>query len=85
MAVVVISGLFKGYDFQLVQSGLDTSLIEMYALSLNYCLSKFCARGSEPPSLLRTLSPKMVYGIIAGIRRLIAEKNSGLSSVKRGI
>jgi len=47
MAVVVISGLFKGYDFQLVQSGLDTSLIEMYALSLNYCLSKFCARGSE--------------------------------------
>lgn len=85
MAVVAISGLFKGYDFQLVQSGLDASLIEMYALSLNYCLSKFFARGSEPPSLLRTLSSKMVYGIIAGIRRFIAEKNSGLSSVKRGI
>lgn len=37
---VGVTGLFKDYDFHLVQS-LDTSLIEMNALSLNYWLSNF--------------------------------------------
>lgn len=37
---VEVSVLFKDHDFHLVQS-LETSLIEMNALSLNYWLSTF--------------------------------------------
>ena len=37
---VEVSFLFKDHDFHLVQS-LETSLIEMNALSLNYWLSTF--------------------------------------------
>ena len=40
---VEVSGLFKDYDFHLVQS-LNTSFIEMHALSLNYLLSKLVQR-----------------------------------------
>ena len=42
--------LFKDYDFHLVQS-LDTSLIEMNALSLNYWLSKFVQEVAKSSSV----------------------------------
>ena len=60
---VEVSGLFKDYDFHLVQS-LDTSLIETNALSLNYWLSKFVQEVAKPSS------ERTLYGIIDGIRRL---------------
>ena len=74
---VEISGLFRDYDFHLVQS-LDKSLIEMNALSLNYWLSKFnlCKRWrNQRPSNVIPQEQCMVF-IIAGIRYL-AEKEPG--------
>ena len=47
---VLVSGLFKDYDFHLVQS-LDTSLIEMNTLSLNYWLSKFVQEVAKSSSV----------------------------------
>ena len=47
---VEVSGLFKDYDFHLVQS-LDTSLIEMNALSLNYWLSTFVQEVAKSSSV----------------------------------
>ena len=47
---VEVSGLFKDYDFHLVQS-LDKSLIEMNALSLNYWLSKFVQEVAKSSSV----------------------------------
>ena len=47
---VEVSGLFKDYDFHLVQS-LDTSLIEMNAFSLNYWLSKFVQEVAKSSSV----------------------------------
>lgn len=45
---VEVSGLFKDYDFHLVES-LDASFIEIIALrSLNYWLSKFRSRNLPP-------------------------------------
>ena len=71
---VEVSGLFKDYDFHLVHS-LDTSLIEMNASSLNYCLSKFVQEVAKSSS--ERYPPRTVYGIIAGIRRFLAEKKPG--------
>ena len=72
---VEVSGLFKDYDFHLVES-LDTSLIEMIALrSLNYWLSKFVQEVAKSSS--ERYPPRKVKGIIAGIRRYLAEKKPG--------
>lgn len=72
---VEVSGLFKDYDFHLVES-LDTSLIEMIALrSLNYWLSKFVQEVAKSSS--ERYPPRRVNGIIAGIRRYLAEKKPG--------
>ena len=72
---VEVSGLFKDYDFHLVES-LDTSLIEMIALrSLNYWLSKFVQEVAKSSS--ERYPPRKVNGIIAGIRRYLAEKKPG--------
>ena len=38
--IVEFTGLFKTYDFHLVES-LDTPLVEMSVLSINYWLTKF--------------------------------------------
>ena len=72
---VEVSGLFKDYDFHLVES-LDTSLIEMIALrSLNYWLSKFVQEVAKSSS--ERYPPRKVNGIIAGIRRYLPEKKPG--------
>ena len=72
---VEVSGLFKDYDFNLVES-LDTSLIEMIALrSLNYWPSKFVQEVAKSSS--ERYPPRTVNGIIAGIRRYLAEKKPG--------
>ena len=72
---VEVSGLFKDYDFHLVES-LDISLIEMIALrSLNYWLSKFVQEVAKSSS--ERYPPRKVNGIIAGIRRYLAEKKPG--------
>lgn len=72
---VEVSGLFKDYDFHLVES-LDTSLIEMIALrSLNYWLSKFVQEVAKSSS--ERYPPRKVNGIIAGIRPYLAEKKPG--------
>lgn len=72
---VEVSGLFKDDDFHFVES-LDTSLIEMIALrSLNYWLSKFVQEVAKSSS--ECYPPRKVNGIIAGIRRYLAEKKPG--------
>ena len=72
---VEVSGLFKDYDFHLVES-LDTSLIEMIALrSLNYWLSKFVQEVAKSSS--ERYAPRTVNGINAGILRYLAEKKPG--------
>ena len=38
--IVEVAGLFKTYDFHLVET-LDTPLVEMSVLSINYLLTKF--------------------------------------------
>ena len=68
--IVEVAGLFKTYDFHQVES-LDTPLVEMNVLSINYWLTKFVQVAK--PSRER-YPPKTLYGIIAGIRRFLAEQ-----------
>ena len=46
--IVEFTGLFKTYDFHLVES-LDTPLVEMSVLSINYWLTKFVQEVAKPP------------------------------------
>ena len=66
-----VTGLFKTYDFHLVES-LDTPLVEMSVLSINYWLTKFVQEVAKPSK--ERYPPKTLYGIIAGIRRFLAEQ-----------
>ena len=45
--IVEVAGLFKTYDFQQVES-LDTPLVEMSVLSINYWLTKFVQEVAKP-------------------------------------
>lgn len=45
--IVEVAGLFKTYDFHEVQS-LDTPLVEMSVLSINYWLTKFFQEVVKP-------------------------------------
>lgn len=69
--IVEFTGLFKTYDFHLVES-LDTPLVEMSVLSINYWLTKFVQEVAKPSK--ERYPPKTLYGIIAGIRRFLAEQ-----------
>ena len=69
--IVEVAGLFKTYDFYLVES-LDTPLVEMSVFSINYWLTKFVQEVAKPSKEL--YPPKTLYGIIAGIRRFLAEQ-----------
>ena len=54
-----------------VQS-LDTPLVKMSVLSINYWLTKFIQEVAKPSK--ERYPPKTLYGIIAGIRRFLAEQ-----------
>ena len=71
MPNVEVTGLFKDYDFHLVQS-LDTSLIKVNVLSLKYWLFKFVQEVAKSSS--ERYAPRTVYGIIASIHQSLAEK-----------
>ena len=45
--IVEVAGLFKTYDFHQVES-LDTPLVEMSVLSINYWLTKFVQEIAKP-------------------------------------
>ena len=45
--IVEVAGLFKTYDFLLVES-LDTPMVEMSVLSINYWLTKFVQGVAKP-------------------------------------
>ena len=51
---------------------LDTPLVEMSVLSINYWLTKFVLEVAKPPK--ERYPPKTLYGIISGIRRFLAEQ-----------
>ena len=69
--IVEVAGLFKTYDFHLVES-LDTPLVEVSVLSINYWLTKFVQEVAKPSK--ERYPPKTLYSIIAGIRRFLAEQ-----------
>ena len=69
--IVEVAGLLKTYDFHLVES-LDTPLVKTSVLYINYWLTKFVQEVAEPSK--EHYSPKTLYGIIAGIRRFLAEQ-----------
>ena len=69
--LVEVAGLFKTYDFHLVES-LDTPLVEMSVLSINYWLTKFVQEVAKPSK--EHYPPKTLYSIIAGIRPFLAEQ-----------
>ena len=58
-------GLFKGYDLHKVAQP-STGIEEMYAVTLNYWLSKFVMEVAKKSG--ERYPPKTVYGIIFGIR-----------------
>lgn len=51
---------------------LDTPLVEMSVLSINYWLTKFVLEVAKPPK--ERYPPKTLYGIISGICRFLAEQ-----------
>jgi len=69
--IVEVAGLFKTYDFYQVES-LDTPLVEMSVLSINYWHSKFFQEVAKPSR--ERYPPKTLYGIIAGIGRFLTEQ-----------
>ena len=69
--IVKVTGLFKTYDFHLVES-LDTPLVEMSVWSVNYWLTKFVQEVANPSK--ERYPPKTLCIIIAGIRRFLAEQ-----------
>ena len=72
--IVKVVGLFKNYDFHQVES-LETPLVETSALSVNYWLTKFVQEVAKPSK--ERYPPRTLYGIVAGIRRFLAEKKPG--------
>ena len=69
--IIEVAGLLKTYDFYQGES-LDTLLVEMSVLSINYWLTKFVQEVAKPSR--ERYPPKHLYGIIAGIRRFLAEQ-----------
>jgi hypothetical protein len=67
-------GLFKDYELYKVQP-LDVHVVDMDALSANYWLTKFIQEVAKPSK--ERYPPKTIYQIVCGIRRFLAEKNSG--------
>ena len=68
--IAEVAGLFKTYDFHQVEL-LDTPLVKMSVLSINYWLTKFVQEVAKPSR--ECYPPKTLYDIIAGIRRFLAE------------
>ena len=58
--IVEVAGLFKTYDFHLVKS-LDTPLVEMSVLSINYWLTKFVQKVAKPSK--ERYPPQTLYSI----------------------
>ena len=56
--IVEVTGLFKTYDFHLVES-LETPLVEMSVLSINYWLTKFVQEVAKPSK--ERYPPKTLY------------------------
>ena len=69
--IVEVVALFKNYDFHQVES-LETPLVEMSVLSVNYWLTKFVQEVAKPSKECYPL--RTLYGIVAGIHRFLAEK-----------
>ena len=69
--IVEVAGLLKTFDFHLVES-LDTPLVTTSVLYINYWLTKFVQEVAKPSK--EHYSLKTLYGIIAGIRRFLAEQ-----------
>ena len=73
--IVEVVGLFKNYDFHQVES-LETPLVAMSPLSVNCWLTKFVQEVAKPSK--ERYPPRTLYGgIVAGIRRFLAEKKPG--------
>ena len=58
-----------------VVESLETPLVEMSALSVNYWLTKFVQEAAKPSK--ERYSPRTLYGIVVGIRRFLAEEKPG--------
>ena len=71
--IVEVIGLFKKYDFHQVEA-LETPLVEMSALSVNYWLTKFVQEVANPSK--ERYPPRTLYGIVAG-SHFLAEKKLG--------
>ena len=71
--IAEVVGLFKNDDFQV--ESLETPLVEMSALSVNYWLTKFVHEMANPSK--ERYPPRTLYGIVAGIRRFLAENKPG--------
>ena len=71
MIGIELVGLFKNYDFHQVES-LETPLVEMSVLSVNYWLTKFVQEVAKPSK--ECYPPRTLYGIVAGIHRFLAER-----------
>ena len=69
--IVEVVCLFKNCDYHHVES-LETPLVEMSFLCVNYWLTKFVQEVAKPSK--ERYPPRTLYGIVAGIRRFLAEK-----------
>ena len=69
--IVEVVGLFRNYDYHQVES-LETPLVEISVLSVNYWLTKFVQEVAKPSK--ERYPPRTLHSIVAGILRFLAEK-----------